>query len=114
MKLQHLDVVMVFLYPLLMEEKNMVLPPGIASYPCKMVCLLSSIYGEDSHHAAPSLPANDSHENVLSVTKQAAHNWWKELSAALKEFGLVPAVDEETIFVTADNWPIAANLNPQF
>eukprot|EP00961_Rhodomonas_salina_P094063 1265661-Rhodomonas_salina.1 len=103
MKLRHLDVVTAFLYPLLMEEMYMVLPPGIADYPGEMVRLLRSIYCEEYLPAVPSLLSSDSREDALSGTKQAAHNWWKELTAALKDFGLIPAVDEETIFVTADN-----------
>eukprot|EP00961_Rhodomonas_salina_P146090 1966240-Rhodomonas_salina.1 len=66
MKLRHLDVVMASLYPLLLEEMYMVLPPGIASFPGEMVRLLLSIYGEDFLPAVPSLPANDSHEDALS------------------------------------------------
>eukprot|EP00961_Rhodomonas_salina_P135720 1826199-Rhodomonas_salina.1 len=93
-----------------MEEMYMVLPPGITSYPGEMVCLLGSIYGEDFLHAVSSLPANNSHEDALSGTKQAVHNWWKELTTALKDFGLVPAVDEETILVTADNGSKDAKL----
>eukprot|EP00961_Rhodomonas_salina_P052209 701108-Rhodomonas_salina.1 len=75
-----------------------------------MVHLLRSIYSEDFLPAVSSLPANNSHEDALSGTKQAAHNWWKELTAALKDFGLIPAVDEETIFVTADNGSKDAKL----
>ena len=32
-------------------------------------------------------------------TKQAVHNWYKELIAALCDFGMDAAVDEETVFM---------------
>eukprot|EP00961_Rhodomonas_salina_P137518 1850152-Rhodomonas_salina.1 len=76
-KMKHLDVTTAFLYPELKEELYMLMPEDIAKYPRETVKLLRSIYG----------------------TKQAAHNWWKELTAALRSFGLKAAVDEETSFV---------------
>jgi hypothetical protein len=79
-KIKGIDVVTAFLYPELKEELYMEVPEDIAKFDGETVRLLRSIYG----------------------TKQAAHNWWKELTSALKDFGLVPAVDEETIFVKND------------
>eukprot|EP00961_Rhodomonas_salina_P110483 1486694-Rhodomonas_salina.1 len=77
MKIRHLDFVTAFLYPFLLEKLHMMVPEDITKFPGEMVELVWSIYG----------------------TKQAAHNWWKELTAALCSFGLQAACDEETIFV---------------
>mmetsp|Transcript_62037 Transcript_62037/g.128353 ORF Transcript_62037/g.128353 Transcript_62037/m.128353 type:complete len:246 (-) Transcript_62037:1563-2300(-) len=78
MRIRHLDVVTAFLYPRLKEKMYMLVPEDIAAYPGEIVELFHSIYG----------------------TRQAAHNWYKELIAALRAFGMQPAVDEETVFVT--------------
>eukprot|EP00961_Rhodomonas_salina_P226911 3067721-Rhodomonas_salina.2 len=51
MKLHHLDVVTAFLYPLLIKEIYMTLPPGITSFPGETVRLLSSIYGDPANPA---------------------------------------------------------------
>lgn len=63
-QIETLDVVTAFLYPLLMEEMYMVLPPGIADYPGEMVRLLRSIYGEDYLPVVPSLLSSDSRDGL--------------------------------------------------
>ena len=61
MKIRHLDVVTAFLYPLLKEKLFMEMPEDLALYPGEVVELVRSIYG----------------------TRQAAHNWSKELITVL-------------------------------
>jgi hypothetical protein len=61
MKIRHLDVVTAFLYPLLKEKLYMEMPEDLALYPGEVVELVRSIYR----------------------TRQAAHNWYKELITVL-------------------------------
>eukprot|EP00961_Rhodomonas_salina_P284535 3845822-Rhodomonas_salina.1 len=85
MKVRHLDVVTAFLYPLLVEELHMEVPEDIAKYPGELVRLVRSIYSTKQVHVNGKTIEyiNGVKLTISSCVHQAAHNWWKELTAAL-------------------------------
>eukprot|EP00961_Rhodomonas_salina_P109398 1472724-Rhodomonas_salina.1 len=85
MKVRHLDVVTAFLYPFLVEELHMEVPEDIAKYPGELVRLVRSIYGTKQVHVNDKTIeySNGVKLTISSRVHQAAHNWWKELTAAL-------------------------------
>jgi len=99
MKIRHLDVVTAFLYPFLLEKLHMMVPEDIAKFPGEMVELVRSIYGTKQVDDEDEIEYREAKLTISSLVHQAAHNWWKELTAALRSFGLQAACDEETIFV---------------